>query len=274
MDRHRVRTADDAPFVSARVSSYGVPFRPQLFCARPRNRMTDELRRIRKCWIVGVHDYLRNDCCDTPLASRATESVFYRLLDHVADPPGCARDQNAKRERGDLASRDFVSYELIPDLWTISVHDADVPSFNSKIDDRREALTRVPELVVDRSAFPGRRQCIAAERDDGGRNFLIRQTSLLSAQVYLPRRRANRMPQRIRTGLPSRAISSSAHKGGSPPRGMLNRMQECSEAPEYRRATVALRRGRRAGHDHRRGCWRGNGIARQPRLGQAMQPVP
>ena len=93
------------------------------------------------------------------------QRVLQRLLNHVADPPGGRGHEHAQWQRARLVARDFVSNQLVANLWTVAVDDAHAPSGERELDDRPEALTRMAELVVDRRPFTGRRERVAAERD-------------------------------------------------------------------------------------------------------------
>ena len=101
-----------------------------------------------------------------PRTVRAAQRVLERLLDHVADPAGGRGDEHAEWQRTRLVARDFVPHQLVADLRTVAVDDAHAPSGERQLDDRAEALARMAELIVDRRPFAGRRERVAAERDD------------------------------------------------------------------------------------------------------------
>ena len=92
---------------------------------------------------------------------RRRERVLQRLLEHVADPAGRLRDQDAERQRLDHAPGDLVAHQLVADLRPVAVHDDDAPALARQLDDRRHALARMAELVGDRGAARrrGRARC-------------------------------------------------------------------------------------------------------------------
>jgi hypothetical protein len=78
------------------------------------------------------------------------------LLNHVANPPRSRTDKNTKRQRLYIRARDLIPDELVPDLRSIPMHDAQPPAIARELDNRRETLARMPELVGNRRAFARR----------------------------------------------------------------------------------------------------------------------
>jgi hypothetical protein len=105
---------------------------------------------------------LSHDGDDAAIAPGPAQRILNGLLDHVSNPAGGACDENAKRQWRHFAPRNFVSHQLITNLWTIAVDDADVPSLVGEIHNRRKTFTGVAELIGDRGSLARRRQCVAA----------------------------------------------------------------------------------------------------------------
>ena len=98
--------------------------------------------------------------------TRARERVLEGLLDHVAHPAGGTGDENPEGQRLELVAGQLVPRELVADLRPVAVDQRDVPAGARQLDDRGQALTRVPELVGDRGTLPRRRDRVAPERHD------------------------------------------------------------------------------------------------------------
>ena len=64
-----------------------------------RNCVSDEFRRRLERRVEWIHQYLRDNSHDLSLDACFSHRVLYRLLNHVSDPSGSARDENAERQR-------------------------------------------------------------------------------------------------------------------------------------------------------------------------------
>src|SRR3954471_5988412 len=96
-----------------------------------------------------IDDDLSHDGRNAPWALGATQRVVDGLLHHVADPSRSRRHQYAERQRTGFVARDLVSHELIADLRAVTVNHANVPACERELDDRRETLARMAELVIN-----------------------------------------------------------------------------------------------------------------------------
>ena len=131
----------------------------------------------------------------------AHQRVLQRLLDHVADPAGRRRDEHAERQRTRFLARRLVAHQLVADLRSVAVHDAHVPAVVNQLDDRGEAFARVAKLIVDGRRLAGRRERIAAERDDGDASSareLSARDSIIGASPARATARARRTRGRTR----------------------------------------------------------------------------
>jgi hypothetical protein len=72
------------------------------------------------------------------------------LLQHVSNPPGRSRDENAERKRSYFIPCFLIADELVPDLRPVAVDDYDAPSVESEIDNGSQARPGMTELVGDR----------------------------------------------------------------------------------------------------------------------------
>src|SRR5687768_6730873 len=144
--------------------------------------MPDEFRRVEQCTVGWVDFYLRdnrrNGASDAGFAQRIVE----RLLDHVTDPTCRRRNENSQRQRLDLAARNLVADELITNLGSVAMNDAKAPAVAGQVDDRRQTLSRMAELVGDGRSFSGRRERVTSQCDDSSpvRLSHVRSTPLES----------------------------------------------------------------------------------------------
>ena len=184
--------------------------------------------------IVGADLHLRDQRDDLARRARAAQRILDRLLDHVADPSRRCGDEHAERERARLRARELVADQLVADLRSVAVHDADVPAVQREVDDRTEALARVAELVVDRALLASRREGVPAQRDHGGRCIGRRRHRLsrrkldppivahkLTAARRAARRRARRTRGRTRAN--RRVAARRACRGRATPRACADR---------------------------------------------------
>ena len=139
---------------------------PQADDASGIESVPDRFRGIAQVRVTRVAQRLGDQRDDFPFHTRAGERVLERLLDHVAHPARGRRHEHAERQRLDPVAREFVAGQLVAHLWTVAVHEHDAPPGARQLDDRREALARVAELVADRRALACGRHGVAAERHD------------------------------------------------------------------------------------------------------------
>jgi hypothetical protein len=142
--------------MTLRILFHRVALRLQLAGAYDRKAVSDEFLRILERWIVGRHLHLREDRHDVRRAPRFPQRIFQRLLEHVPDPPGGSRNENAEWQRRDFAPRLLVSVELVANLRAIAMHDYHSPTVQHEIYDRPETLARVAKLIRDGRGFSGR----------------------------------------------------------------------------------------------------------------------
>ena len=141
--------------------------------------------------------------------------VVERLLNHVADPSRRSCHENPEWQRLHMSARNLVANELVADLRSVSVDDAEIPAITRKIDDRREAFTRVAELIGDRRSLAGRRESVSSECYNGcSRRQVIHARSTLRENHTLPRTlRDRRMPvpaafaNRVESPQPERPVA-------------------------------------------------------------------
>src|SRR3982074_3742227 len=109
MDRQRHRTSHNAPEPSFPILLHRMPFRAQLTRAPDRESVTDELLRILERGIVCCHFDLGKYRHHVAAASRLSQSILQGLLQHVSNPPGRSRDENAERERSYFTPRLLIA---------------------------------------------------------------------------------------------------------------------------------------------------------------------
>src|SRR5689334_1281518 len=136
--------------------------------ADDRQSVPNELFRILERRIILRDFYLCQNRGNVAGVPCLAQRVLERLLQHVSDPTRCGGDQDAKRQRGDLAARLLIAMELITHLWAVAVDDDNPPTIEHEIDNWTEALTGVSKLVGDRRPFAWRRQGVAPNGDDCG----------------------------------------------------------------------------------------------------------
>src|SRR5215210_1142618 len=128
--------------------------------------MTNELLRILERRIIRSYLYLREDRYDISPIPGFAQSIFQRLLQHVTDPSSGASYEYAERQWRYLASRLLVSHQLVAHLRPVTVYDDHPPAVESKVDDRAQTLSRMPELVGNGGVLTGRREGISPDGDD------------------------------------------------------------------------------------------------------------
>ena len=128
-----------------------------------RQRVPDRLGRGAQRRIVAIDQRLTDDGDHVALDASARECVLQRLLQHVPDPAGGLRDQHSERQRLRHLTGGLVAHQLVTDLRPVSMHDDDSPPLPRQLDDRRDALARVAELVGDGGRLIRARQRIATE---------------------------------------------------------------------------------------------------------------
>src|SRR5689334_20496789 len=127
-----------------------MPLSLQVPGSRFGNGMPNELRGLRQCAIVRIHLYLRDQRDYAAVVSDAPQCVLDRLLDHVANPSRGARYKHSQRKWRHLGASYLVANELVSNLRTVAMNDADVPAFVCEIDDGAKALACMAELVGNR----------------------------------------------------------------------------------------------------------------------------
>src|SRR5437870_2226559 len=133
MDGHWRRTSYHTPQAPISIRLHLMTFAPELFGTLWCQCLTDELRPPCQRRIILPHLNLGDDGRDFTRMPRSSQCILERLLNHVPDPSGSRGDQHAERQRIGFAARDLVANELVADLWSIPVDDADVPAIAHEI---------------------------------------------------------------------------------------------------------------------------------------------
>src|SRR5688572_9833326 len=144
---------------------------------------TNRFDRFARGRIVRIDQYLRDHGDDIALDARALQRVLQRLLDHVTNPACGSGHQDAERQRRQHTARHLVAVQLITDLRTIAVHDRDTPTRVRHRDDRRQALARVGELLVNVPAFALAQERVATQCYDDRPGGLQPANSILASLV-------------------------------------------------------------------------------------------
>ena len=131
--------------------------------------MSDEFRRIRQSrdrrpststWVMTV--------ATSRIVARFAQRILERLLEHVADPAGGARDKDSQWERRDFAACLLVPHQLVANLRAVAVHEQRSPAVERQIDDRSEAFARMSKLIGDGRPLARRRERVTPERNHCG----------------------------------------------------------------------------------------------------------
>src|SRR5205085_7660790 len=117
----RCRAANDAPQLAMPVGLHDVSVSLQLLGPLTRQTATNELRGISQRGICRIDLDLRDDRRDASWAAGADQRVLQRLLNHIADPTGSRRHQNAQRKRACLTPSNLVAHAPIADLRTVAI---------------------------------------------------------------------------------------------------------------------------------------------------------
>ena len=134
--------------------------------------MSDEFLGILERRVIRRHFDLRENGHDIARAPRFAQRVLQRLLQHVTDPAGGARDENAKRKRRHFAARFLVAHQLVTNLRSISVDYDDAPSIEREVHYGSEARSAVAELIANRRMFARRRKRVPPNGDYRGARSL------------------------------------------------------------------------------------------------------
>ena len=109
--------------------------------------MSDKLRWVFEGRVRRVDLDLSNDRRHVAGDACFSKRVVERLLNHVANPSRSRGYQNSERQRLDMCAGNFVADELVANLRSIAVDDAEMPSITRKIHNHRQAFPCVAKLV-------------------------------------------------------------------------------------------------------------------------------